>query len=62
MTWIYGAVALGVAGLVPLAVLTARLLVSARRLTSEIEQAASRLEPVRAQLLAVTGASMRQEG
>ncbi|MEO3810162.1 hypothetical protein ABGB17_14270 [Sphaerisporangium sp. B11E5] len=62
MTWIYAAVALGVAGLVPLVVLTARLLVSARRLAGEIERAASRLEPVRDRLRAAIAASGRQEG
>ncbi|WP_214410997.1 hypothetical protein [Sphaerisporangium fuscum] len=49
MVWIYVAVGLGVAGLVPIAVLSVRVLVAMRGLTREIERTTRRLEPVRAQ-------------
>lgn len=62
MTWIYGAVALGVAGLVPLVVLTARLLVSARRLAGEIERTTALLAPVRERLKSANVTPGRQEG
>ncbi|RCG29783.1 hypothetical protein DQ384_19640 [Sphaerisporangium album] len=47
MMWIYVAVGLAVAGLVPLGFLTARVLVAVRGLTREIERTAGRLETVR---------------
>ncbi|WP_248963134.1 hypothetical protein [Sphaerisporangium perillae] len=62
MTWIYVAVGLAVAGLVPLAVLAARVVVAVRGLSHEIERATRRLEPVQGRLRAAVGASGRQEG
>ncbi|WP_424531937.1 hypothetical protein ACOZ38_17835 [Sphaerisporangium viridialbum] len=46
MIWIYVAVGVGVAGLVPLVVLGARVLVAMRGLAREIERATTRLAPV----------------
>jgi hypothetical protein len=62
MIWIYVAVGLGVAGLVPLVVLTARVLVAVRRLAREMERAATRLEPVQERLNAAIGAFGGREG
>ncbi|MET8143807.1 hypothetical protein ABZU32_26180 [Sphaerisporangium sp. NPDC005288] len=62
MTWIFVAVGLAVAGLVPLAVLSARVVVAARGLSREIERANGRLAPVQGRLKAAIGASVRTEG
>ncbi|WP_344942911.1 hypothetical protein [Sphaerisporangium flaviroseum] len=62
MIWIYVAVGLALAGLVPVAVLTARVLVAIRGLTREIERATTLLEPVQGRLGAVIAASGRAEG
>jgi hypothetical protein len=62
MVWIYVAVGLAVAGLVPLVVLTARVLVAMRGLTREMERAAARLEPVHRRLGAAIAASGEREG
>ncbi|GII82052.1 hypothetical protein Ssi03_00420 [Sphaerisporangium siamense] len=59
MTWIYLAVGLAVAGLVPVALLTARVLVAVRGLTREIERTTRRLESVRP---AATASAGRIEG
>ncbi|MEU8271385.1 hypothetical protein AB0B89_30025 [Sphaerisporangium sp. NPDC049002] len=57
MIWIYVAVGVGVAGLVPLAVLATRVLVAMRGLAREIERATTRLAPVQGRLSAAIGAS-----
>jgi hypothetical protein len=62
MIWIWAAVALAVAGLVPIAVLVARVLAALRGLTREIERAATRLGPAQGRLRSVIGASRRPEG
>ena len=62
MNWIYTAVVLAVAGVVPIAVLTARVLVALRRLTRELERAGGRLGPAQARFEAVVGALGGQEG
>ncbi|MET8162062.1 hypothetical protein ABZT47_37370 [Sphaerisporangium sp. NPDC005289] len=62
MTWIFVAVGLAVVGLVPLAVLSARVVVAARGLSREIERANGRLAPVQGRLKAAIGASVRTEG
>ncbi|GII61217.1 hypothetical protein Skr01_13020 [Sphaerisporangium krabiense] len=55
MTWIYLAVGLAVAGLAPVALLTARVLVAVRGLTREMERTARRLESVRSTAIASAG-------
>lgn len=62
MIWIYAAVGVAAAGLVPLVVLAARVLAAMRGLTREIERAAVRLPPAQVRLRAAIGASRRQEG
>jgi hypothetical protein len=62
MIWIYAAVGLAVAGLVPLALLIARVLVAVRGLTREIERTAACLEPVRGASDARAGALNGREG
>ncbi|MEU9889123.1 hypothetical protein [Sphaerisporangium sp. NPDC051011] len=62
MMWIYVTVGLAVAGLVPLGVLTARVLVAVRGLTREIERTAGRLETVHAASTASAGVLKGQEG
>ncbi|GAA2371972.1 hypothetical protein [Nonomuraea africana] len=57
MSWIYVAVALGVAGLTVLAVVTARVLVATRRLSAEVRRASAQLTAARETLRARNGAN-----
>ncbi|MFB9248916.1 hypothetical protein ACFFWE_11805 [Sphaerisporangium melleum] len=62
MTSIFVAVGLAVTGLVPLAVLSSRVVVAARSLTREIERANDRLAPAESRFKALIGTSRRAQG